>query len=82
MDVHVTPEMAKKLTDLAATTGRGADELVQDALAGYLEELALLRDTLDTRYDDLKGGGVQPIDGEEAFTRLREKSEHRRSRPA
>ena len=82
MDVHVTPEMAKKLTDLAATTGRGADELVQDALVGYLEELALLRDTLDTRYDDLKGGRVQPIDGEEAFTRLREKSEHRRSRPA
>jgi predicted DNA-binding protein len=82
MDVHVTPEMAKKLTDLAATTGRGADELVQDALAGYLEELALLRDTLDTRDDDLKSGRVQPIDGDEAFTRLREKSEHRRSRPA
>jgi hypothetical protein len=36
MDVHVTPEMATKLTDLAAMTGRGADELVQDALAGYL----------------------------------------------
>lgn len=82
MEVHVTPEMAKKLNDLAATTGRGADELVQDALAGYLEELALLRDTLDTRYDDLKSGRVQAIDGEEAFTRLREKSEHRRSRPA
>ena len=82
MDVHVTPEMAKRLTDLAATTGRGADELVQDALAGYLEELTLLRDTLDTRYDALKSGHVQPIDGEEAFTRLREKSEHRRSRPA
>ena len=81
MEVHVTPEMAKKLTDLAATTGRGADELVQDALAGYLEELVSLRDTLDTRYDDLKSGRVQPIDGEEAFTRLREKSEHRRSRP-
>ena len=82
MEVHVTPELAKKLNDLAATTGRGADELVQDALAGYLEELALLRDSLDTRYEDLKSGRVQAIDGEEAFTRLREKSEHRRSRPA
>lgn len=40
--VYVTPEMAKKLTDQAGTTGCGADELVQDALAGYLEELALL----------------------------------------
>jgi predicted DNA-binding protein len=82
MDVHVTPELAKKLTDLATTTGRAADELVQDALAGYLEELASLRTTLDTRYDDLKSGRVQPIDGEDALTRLREKSEHRRSRPA
>jgi hypothetical protein len=33
MEVHVTPEMAKKLTDLVATTGRGVDQLVQDALA-------------------------------------------------
>jgi hypothetical protein len=62
--------MAKKLADLSATTGRGADELVQDALAGYLEELALLRDTLDTRYDDLTSGRVQPIDGDEALARL------------
>ena len=80
MEVHLTPELAKKLTDLAATTGRAADELVQDALAGYLEELASLRATLDTRYDDLESGRVKPIDGEEAFTRLREKSTHRRSR--
>jgi predicted transcriptional regulator len=82
MDVHVAPEIAKKLTDLAATTGRGTDELVQDALVGYLEELTLLQDALDTRYDDLKSGRVQTIDGDEAFARLREKSEHRRSRPA
>ena len=79
MEVHVTPELAKKLTDLAASTGRPADDLVQDALAGYLEELASVRETLDGRYDDLKSGRVTPIDGEEAFRRLREKSEHRRS---
>jgi len=79
MEVHFTPELAKKLTDLAATTGRAADELVQDALTGYLEEMASLRETLDTRYDDVKSGRVKPIDGEEAFRRLREKSEHRRS---
>lgn len=79
MEVHVSPELAKKLNDLAATTGRAPDELVQDALAGYLEELASLRETLDGRYDDLKSGRVRPIDGEEGFRRLREKSEHRRS---
>ena len=79
MEVHVTPELAKKLSDLAATTGRAPDELVHDALAGYLDELAALRETLDSRYDDLKSGRVTPIDGEDAFRRLRQKSEHRRS---
>lgn len=82
MDVHVTPELARKLTDMAATTGRAAGDLVQDALAGYLDDLASLRETLDTRYDDLKSGRVQPIDGAEAFARLRETSEQRRSRLA
>lgn len=79
MEVHVQPELAKKLTDLAATSGRAPDQLVEDALAGYLEELAALRETLDSRYDDLKSGHVKPIDGEEAFRRLREKSAQRRS---
>jgi hypothetical protein len=32
---------------------------------------------LDSRYDDIKSGRVKPIDGEEAFARLREKSEAR-----
>lgn len=79
MEVHVPPELAKKLTDLAATSGRAPDQLVEDALAGYFEELAALTETLDSRYDDLKSGRVKPIDGEEAFRRLREKSAQRRS---
>lgn len=79
MEVHVTPELAKKLNDLATATRRAPDQLVEDALAGYLEELASLRETLDSRYDDLKSGRVKPIDSEEVFRRLREKSEHRRS---
>jgi hypothetical protein len=45
----------------------------------YLEEVAAVRKTLDSRYDDLQGGRVKPIDGEEAFTKLREKSERRRA---
>jgi len=79
MEVHVTPETAKKLNDLAATSGRAPEEIVEDALAGYLEEMALARKTLDSRYDDLKSGRVKPIDGEEVFRKLREKSERRRS---
>ena len=79
MEVHVTPETAKKLNDLATTSGRAPEEIVEDALAGYLEEMALAQKTLDSRYDDLKSGRVRPIDGEEAFRKLREKSELRRS---
>lgn len=79
MEVHVPPELVKKLTDLAATSGRAPDQLVEDALAGYLEELAALTETLDSRYHDLKSGRVKPIDGEEAFRRLREKSAQQRS---
>jgi hypothetical protein len=79
MEVHVTPETAKKLNDLAATSGRAPAEIVEDALAGYLEEVASLRKTLDSRYDDLKSGRVTSIDGEEAFRRLNEKSERRPS---
>jgi len=79
MEVHVTAETAKKLKDLAATSGRAPEDIVEDALAGYLGEVASVRKTLDSRYDDLKSGRVKPIDGEEAFRKLREKSERRRS---
>ena len=79
MEVHVTPETAKKLNDLATTSGRAPEEIVEDALAGYLEEVASVRKTLDNRYDDLRCGRVTPVDGEEAFRKLREKSERRRS---
>ena len=74
MEVHFTPDVEKKLNDLAAQSGRGADELLQDALAGYLDELVKVRDMLDSRYDDLKSGKVKPIDGEEAFARLKAKT--------
>jgi predicted transcriptional regulator len=76
--VHVTAETAKKLKDLATTSGRAPDDIVEDALAGYLEEVASVRKALDSRYDDLKSGRMKPIDGEEAFRTLREKSERRR----
>ena len=79
MEVQVSPATAKKLKDLAATSGRAPDDIVEDALAGYLEEVAQAGKTLDSRYDDLKSGRVKPIDGEEAFKKLREKSERRRS---
>ena len=39
------------------------------------EEDALLRDMRDSRYDELKSGRVKPIDGEEAFSLLKTKTE-------
>ena len=80
MEVNVTAETDKQLNDLAIISGRSPNEIVEDALAGYLAEVTAVRETLDKRYDDLTSGRVKPIDGEEAFRRVRGKSEHRRSR--
>ena len=77
MEVHFTPELEKKLNELAAKTGRGADELVQDVVAGYVDELAGVREMLDGRYDDLKSGRVKPVDGEAFFEQLRQREDER-----
>jgi predicted transcriptional regulator len=78
MAVHLKPETEYRLRELAATTGRAPDELIEDAMAGYLAESAQVRNMLDGRYDDIKSDRVEPIDGEEAFDLLRRKSEDRR----
>jgi len=75
MEVNFTPELEKKLNDLAALSGRPVDELVQDAVAGLVDELAETREMLDSRYDDIESGRVKLIPGDEVFARLREKSE-------
>ena len=80
MEVHFNPDVEKKLNDLAAQSGRRTDELLQDALAAYFDELVQTRDMLDGRYDELKSGSVKPIDGEEAFARLKAKTEAQRNR--
>jgi predicted transcriptional regulator len=74
MVVNLKPETESRLQELAATTGRAPDDLVEDAMSGYLAELAEVRNMLDGRYDDIKSGRVAPIDGEDAFARLRQKS--------
>jgi predicted transcriptional regulator len=78
MVVHLKPETESRLQELAATTGRAPDELVEDAMTGYLSELTQVRDTLDGRYDEIKSSRVQPIEGETAFAQLRQKSQNRR----
>ena len=74
MEVHFTPETERKLKDLAAQSGRGTDDLVEDAMAGYVDELLQAREMLNNRYDDLKSGRVKPIPGDEVEAYFREKS--------
>ena len=81
MEVHLTPETEKKLKDLSAQSGRGTDDLVEDAMAGYFDEVLQAREMLDGRYDDLKSGRVKPISREEVIAHFREKSESAKRTP-
>ena len=80
MEVHLNPDLEAKLNQLAAETGRAKDDLVRDALTGYVEELSQVREMLNDRYDEVKSGRVKLVDGEQAFAQLREKSRQRRTK--
>ena len=75
MEVHIKAETESRLTGLASKSGRATDDLVEDALAGYLTEVAEVREMLDGRYDDIKSGRVKPIDGEAFFAGLRQRED-------
>jgi predicted DNA-binding protein len=77
MAFHLKPETESRLRELSKTTGRAADELVEDAMAGYLAELSQVSDVLDSRYDEIKNGTVKPVDGDEALRRIRAKNAER-----
>ena len=72
MEVHFKPDVQAKLEQMARESGRPSDELVEDAVIGYFDELAQTREMLDRRFDDLESGSVAPIDGDEAYRRLME----------
>jgi predicted DNA-binding protein len=75
MEVHLRPETESRLRELAAQTGRSPAELVEDAMAGYLQEMTQTRQMLDGRYDDIKSGRVKPVDGQAFFESLRQREE-------
>ena len=82
MDVHLTnPDLEAKLDRWVTETGRRPDELVEDAMAGYFDELARTREVLNRRYDDLKSGKVKPISRDEIVAYFREKSAAHRTPP-
>jgi predicted transcriptional regulator len=80
MEVHFKPDVQAKLDQMARESGRPSDELVEDAVIGYFDELARAREMLDRRFEDLESGKVKPIDGEEAYRRLVEKTDAQRQR--
>jgi hypothetical protein len=75
MEVHFAPELQARIDQLVIETGRAPDKLVEDAMAGYVAELAQTREMLNSRYDDLKSGRVKPIDGEAFFESLRKRGD-------
>jgi hypothetical protein len=77
MEVQFEPNVQAKLEQMARESGRAAVDLVQDAVAGYVDQLALTSKMLNSRYDDVKSGKVTLMDGEEAFTQLHERIESR-----
>jgi predicted transcriptional regulator len=81
MEVQLAPDLERQLRDLAAATGRSPSDLIADAFAGYASELAYIRQSIDSRYDDLKSSRVQPIDGEAFFESLRLKEEQLLANP-
>jgi predicted transcriptional regulator len=72
MDVHLTSQTEQKLKEIAAKTGRGADEVVESAVAGYVQELMQVEEMLDRSYADLDSGRKK-LSSDEAETYYRRK---------
>jgi predicted DNA-binding protein len=75
MEVRLKPETESRLNELASKSGRPTDDLVEDAMAGYLGEVTEMRAMLDNRYDEMKSGRLKPIDGETFFEDLRRRED-------
>ena len=78
MELSLEPALAAKVKQWSAETGRPDSELVEDAIAGYFNEIEEQRSMLDSRYDDIVSGKVQLVDGAEACRLLKERAAVRR----
>ncbi len=61
-EVNFRPETEPRLQELASKSGRPPSDLIEDTMAGYLQEVTQVREILDGRYDNLKNGRVQPVE--------------------
>ena len=78
MELHLSAETESRLNKLAVVTGRAKDELVEDAMSGYFDELAEIQKMLDRRYDEMESGAATMIDGEESLAILRRRFDKQR----
>jgi predicted DNA-binding protein len=46
MEVHLKPETESRLNELASRSGFPTDDLMEDAMAGYLQEVTEVRQML------------------------------------
>jgi hypothetical protein len=81
MEVNVAPDLQAEIDRLTSETGCAPDKLIEDALAGYISELAHTRKMLADRYDELKTGVASLIPGEQVVNHFREKSAAARRTP-
>lgn len=78
MEIRLEPDLAAKVEEWSARTGRPAGDLLEDALAGYLTELGELSSMLERRCREIESGTVEPLSGEEAHRRLKQSAAERR----
>ena len=75
MNIEITrPDVQARLEQMVRESGRPSSELVEDALAGYFDELAQTRTMLERRFDELESGRVKPMSGDEVEAYFRAKS--------
>jgi hypothetical protein len=61
LEVRFTPEAEEKRKGLYAQSGRAADDLVEDGMAGYFDEVLKTPEPLSSRYDDPRRMGYPQI---------------------
>lgn len=70
MEVNLTPDTEKKLLDLAATSGRGTDDRIEDAVADYYQGMLDARRHIDEGYVQAERGEL--IEGDQAQREIQE----------
>ena len=73
MEIRIDPSIDAQLTHIAEISGRAKDDIIEEALAGYLDATQVIQKEIDSRYDEAQRGEVTPIPLEEAFQKLRER---------